>query len=44
MTTPRTTTTWWCEHAWLGGDTVDMGVQFLVADGRITSITVQRRS
>ena len=29
---------WWCEHAWLGGDTVDTGVQISVADGRITSI------
>ena len=29
---------WWCEHAWLGGDTVDTGVQITVADGRITSI------
>jgi formiminoglutamate deiminase len=33
-----TTTDWWCEHAWLGGDTVDSGVMISVADGRITSI------
>jgi formiminoglutamate deiminase len=32
------TTAWWCEHAWLGEDTVDTGVQIDVADGRITSI------
>jgi formiminoglutamate deiminase len=32
------TTGWWCEHAWLGGDTVDPGVMISVADGRITSI------
>jgi formiminoglutamate deiminase len=32
------TTTWWCEHAWLGGDTVDAGVTISVVDGRITSI------
>ena len=31
-------TTWWCEHAWLGGDTVDAGVLITVTDGRITSI------
>ena len=30
--------TWWCEHAWLGGDTVDAGVTIAVDDGRITSI------
>ena len=29
---------WWCEHAWLGGDTVDAGVTVAVADGRITSM------
>lgn len=29
---------WWCEHAWLGGDTVDKGVLISVVDGRITSI------
>jgi formiminoglutamate deiminase len=33
-----TTTAWWCEHAWLGGDTVDTGVLMSEADGRITSI------
>lgn len=33
-----TTTGWWCEHAWLGGDTVDSGVMISVADGRITSM------
>ena len=30
--------TWWCERAWLGGDTVDTGVSITVDDGRITSI------
>ena len=36
---PMTSATdWWCEHAWLGGDTVDTGVLITVADGRITSI------
>jgi formiminoglutamate deiminase len=30
--------TWWCEHAWLGGDTVERGVLIEVADGRITTI------
>jgi formiminoglutamate deiminase len=29
---------WWCEHAWLGGNTVENGVLIAVADGRITSI------
>jgi formiminoglutamate deiminase len=33
-----TTTGWWCEHAWLGGDTVDSGVMMSVANGRITSM------
>lgn len=28
----------WCENAWLGGDTVEAGVLISVADGRITSI------
>ena len=32
------TDTWWCEHAWLGGDSVTDGVLFTVADGRITAI------
>jgi formiminoglutamate deiminase len=36
------TDTWWCEHAWLGGDsregTAD-GVLFNVSDGRITAIS-----
>jgi formiminoglutamate deiminase len=32
------TDTWWCEHAWLGGDSVSEGVLFTVTDGRITSI------
>ncbi|MGX9787172.1 formimidoylglutamate deiminase [Mycobacterium sp. MMS18-G62] len=32
------TSTWWCEHAWLGGQTVQAGVLISVADGRITSI------
>jgi formiminoglutamate deiminase len=31
-------TSWWCEHAWLGGETVESGVLIAVADGRITSI------
>jgi formiminoglutamate deiminase len=31
-------TTWWCEHAWLGGDTVDAGVLITVTDGRISAI------
>ena len=31
-------TDWWCEHAWLGGDTVEAGVMISVDDGRITSI------
>jgi formiminoglutamate deiminase len=32
------TATWWCEHAWLGGDTVAAGVLITVDDGRITSL------
>jgi formiminoglutamate deiminase len=35
------TDTWWCEHAWLGGDSREdpaEGVLFTVADGRITGI------
>jgi formiminoglutamate deiminase len=32
------TTHWWCEHAWLGADTVATGVVICVAHGRITSI------
>jgi formiminoglutamate deiminase len=35
MTAPR----FWCEHAWLGGDTVASGVTVEVADGRITKVT-----
>ncbi|WP_082965230.1 formimidoylglutamate deiminase [Mycobacterium sp. ACS1612] len=31
------TDTWWCEYAWLGGDSVAAGVLFTVADGRITA-------
>lgn len=31
-------TDWWCEHAWLGGDTVEPGVLISVADGKIMSI------
>ncbi|HEV7420914.1 MAG TPA: formimidoylglutamate deiminase [Mycobacterium sp.] len=31
-------TTWWCEHAWLGGDTVSERVLVTVSDGRITAI------
>jgi formiminoglutamate deiminase len=30
--------TWWCEHAWLGGDTVADGVLVSVIDGRISAI------
>ena len=33
-------TTWWCEHAWLGGDTVADRVLITVAEGRITAIDV----
>jgi formiminoglutamate deiminase len=33
-------TSWWCEHAWLGGDTVADRVLITVAKGRITSIDV----
>ena len=29
---------WWCEHAWLGGDSVADGVTFSVSDGRIAAI------
>jgi formiminoglutamate deiminase len=32
------TATWWCEYAWLGGDTVDAGVLITVDEGRIASI------
>ncbi len=38
MGEPDGTATWWCEHAWLGGDTVDAAVAITVDDGRITSI------
>jgi formiminoglutamate deiminase len=31
-------TTWWCEHAWLGGDTVADRVLITVSNGRITAI------
>ncbi len=34
----ETTAIWWCEHAWLGGDTVAASVAITVDDGRITSI------
>jgi formiminoglutamate deiminase len=30
--------TWWCEHAWLGGDRVAHGVAVTVTDGVITAI------
>lgn len=30
--------TWWCEHAWLGGDTIAAGVAITVADGVIEAI------
>lgn len=29
---------WWCQYAWLGGDTVEADVLISVADGRITSL------
>jgi formiminoglutamate deiminase len=32
------TDTWWCEHAWLGDESVAHGVEFTVTDGRITAI------
>ena len=32
------TTTFWCENAWLGGDTVSESVLITVADGRITAV------
>jgi formiminoglutamate deiminase len=32
------TDTWWCEHAWLGDNSVAHGVQFTVTDGRITAV------
>ncbi len=32
------TDTWWCEHAWLGGDSVAEGVLFTVTEGRITAV------
>jgi formiminoglutamate deiminase len=32
------TETWWCEHAWLGGDTVETGVVITVDNGRISSV------
>jgi formiminoglutamate deiminase len=32
------TDTWWCENAWLGGESVASGVLFTVADGRISAI------
>ena len=35
-----TGTTWWCEHAWRGGDSVADGVLLTVADGRITAIDI----
>ena len=30
--------TWWCEHAWLGGDTVRAAVAVTVDDGIITDV------
>ncbi|MDE0749923.1 MAG: formimidoylglutamate deiminase [Acidimicrobiales bacterium] len=30
--------TWWCEMAWLGGDTATAGVVLEVADGQISSV------
>jgi formiminoglutamate deiminase len=32
------TDTWWCEHAWLGGNSVADGVLFTVTGGRITAM------
>ncbi|KAA9163576.1 formimidoylglutamate deiminase [Amycolatopsis acidicola] len=37
-----TATRWWCEHAWLGEDTVGDGVLISVADGRITAVESDR--
>ncbi|OZD01378.1 formimidoylglutamate deiminase [Rhodococcus sp. 06-235-1A] len=34
----HTGSTWWCEHAWLGDDTISSSVMISVAGGRITSI------
>jgi formiminoglutamate deiminase len=33
-----TADTWWCEHAWLGGDTVADRVLITVSDGRISGV------
>ncbi len=38
------TDTWWCEHAWLGGDTVAESVAITVDDGVITAVEAGRRS
>jgi formiminoglutamate deiminase len=35
------TETWWCEHAWLGGEFAADGVLFTVSDGRITAIDAE---
>lgn len=32
------TRTWWCQHAWLGGDHVAAGVRVTVTDGTITAL------
>lgn len=34
-----TTTRFWCEHAWLGGDTAADGVTVEVSDGYVTAVT-----
>lgn len=34
--------TWWCEHAWLGGDTVAAAVAVTVDDGVITDVRPDR--
>jgi formiminoglutamate deiminase len=39
VTEPVTTTTYWCEWAWLGGDTVTPGVALQVSGDRIKGIT-----
>jgi formiminoglutamate deiminase len=33
-----TTSTWWCAHAWLGGDRAESGIVLDVADGCFTAV------
>ena len=35
-----TGTTWWCEHAWRGGDSVADGVLLTVAESQAVTIYV----